>query len=61
MAGDASILELRRLLYREIGWLSALEDSVHIICDSPVAGRFVRPVVHEPAGIYRFSVDVHRR
>ena len=61
MAGDASVLKLRRLLYREIGWLSALEDSVHIICDSPVAGRFVRPVVHEPASIYIFFAVVDRR
>ncbi len=29
---------------------------VHVICDAPVAVREVRPVVHEPAGLYSFSV-----
>ena len=45
----------------QIGRLGSLQDFVHVICDAPVAVREVRPVGHEPAGIYRFSVGVHRR
>ena len=45
----------------KIGRLGTLQDSVHVICDAPVAVREVRPVVHEPTGIYSFSVAVHRR
>ena len=54
-------LELRRLLDRQIGRLRSLEDFVHLICDAPVAVGEVRPVVHEPAGIHSFSVDIYRR
>ena len=54
-------LELRRLLHRQIGRLGSLQDSVHEICDAPVTVREVRPVGHEPTGIYSFSVAVHRR
>jgi hypothetical protein len=54
-------LELRRLLHRQIGRLGSLQDFVHVICDAPVAVREVRPVGHEPTGIYSFSVAVHRR
>jgi hypothetical protein len=54
-------LELRRLFNREIGGLGALQDSVHEICDAPVAVREVRAVGHEPAGIYSFSTLEYRR
>ena len=50
-----------RLLHRQVGWLGSLQDPVHEICDAPVAVRFVRPVGHEPAGLYIFPADVHRR
>src|SRR5262245_18745613 len=48
-------LKLCRLLYRQIGRLGSFQDSVHVVCDAPVAVREVRPVVHEPTGIYSFS------
>ena len=54
-------LELRRLLHRQIGRLGSLQNPVHEICDAPVAVRDVRPVGHEPAGIYICSDAVHRR
>ena len=54
-------LKLRRLLHRQIGGLGSLQDSVHVICDAPVAVRLVRPVGHEPTSFYSFSVVVHRR
>jgi len=53
-------LEFRRLLHRQFGGLGSLQDSVHVICDSPVAVRAVRPVLHEPAVIYSISGLVHR-
>jgi len=53
-------LKLCRLLDWQIGaWHSS--GFVHVIGDAPVAVREVRPVEHEPAGIYKFSVAVHRR
>jgi hypothetical protein len=36
-------LELRRLLDRQVGRLGSLQDSVHEICDAPVAVHEVRP------------------
>src|SRR5207344_248833 len=45
-------LKLRRLLDRKIGRLGSLQNPVHVICDAPVALRLVRPVGHEPTGIY---------
>ena len=54
-------LKLGRLLHGQIGRLGALKNPVHVICDAPVALRFVRPVGHEPTGIYEFSPVVHRR
>ena len=45
----------------QIGRLGSLQDPVHVICDTPVAVREVRAVVHEPAGIYRSSAVVYRR
>ena len=44
-----------RQLDRQIGRLGTLQDSVDEICDAPVAVRFVRAVVHKPAGVYAFS------
>jgi hypothetical protein len=29
-------LKLRGLLYWKIGWLSALQDFVYIVCDAPI-------------------------
>src|SRR5262249_53310069 len=52
-------LELRRLLDRQIGRFGSLEDSVHVIRDAPISVRFVRPVGHEPTGIYKLS-GAHR-
>jgi hypothetical protein len=54
-------LKLRRLLHRQIGGLGSLQDSVHVICDAPVAVREVRPVGHEPTGIYSVSAVIRRR
>src|SRR5215831_10190046 len=54
-------LELRRLLYRQIGGLGSLQDSIHVICDAPIAVRLVRPVGHETTDLYEFSILVHRR
>src|SRR5262245_54013563 len=54
-------LELRWLLNGQIGGLSSLQDSVHVICDAPVGLSGVRPVGHEPTGLYIFSGGVHRR
>ena len=45
-------LELSRLLHGQIGRLGSLQYLVHLICDAPVAVRLVRPVRHEPTGIY---------
>ena len=53
--------ELHRLLHGKIGGLGSLQDSVHVIGDAPVAFRFVRPVVHEPTGLYSLFSPVHRR
>ena len=47
--------------HRQIGGLGSLQDSVHVVGDAPVAVREVRPVGHEPTGIYSFSPAVHRR
>ena len=53
---------LRDLGYNEgKNLLIELQDSVHEICDPPVAVREVRPVGHEPTGIYSFSALIHRR
>ena len=52
-------LKLRGLFDREIGGLGAFQDSVHVDGYAPVAVREVRPVLHEPTGIYRFSAAVH--
>src|SRR5262245_64733633 len=54
-------LKLRGLLHWQIGRLGSLQNPVHEICDAPVAVRDVRPIGHEPAYIYKFSPDVHRR
>src|SRR5215470_1058087 len=43
-------LELRRLLYRQIGRLRTFEDFIDIIDYPPVHVRNVRPVGHESAG-----------
>ena len=48
-------LKLGRLLDRKVGGLGTLQDSVHIGGNAPVAVREVRPVGHEPTGIYSFS------
>jgi len=32
-------LEFRRLLHGQIGGLGSLQDSIHVICDAPVAFR----------------------
>src|SRR4030095_16030233 len=53
-------LELRGLLNRKLSWLGALENFVHVGGYAPVAVREVRPVVHEPSGIYGFSPEIHR-
>src|SRR4029453_7032873 len=52
-------LELTRSFDRQVGGLSAFEDSVDVVCDASVTGREVRPVVDEPASIYKLSV-AHR-
>src|SRR5262245_55828145 len=44
-------LELRRLLYRQVRRLGSLQDSVHEICDAPVAVRQIGAIVHEKAGV----------
>jgi hypothetical protein len=44
-------LKLRGLLHRKIGGFGSLQDSVHVICDAPVAVRKVGPVVYESSGI----------
>jgi hypothetical protein len=42
----------------EIAGLGSLQDFVHVICDSPVIVREVRPVGHEPTCIYKFPPSV---
>src|SRR5262249_6614803 len=54
-------LEFHRLLNGKIGRLGSLQDSIHVVCDAPVAVCEVRPVGHEPTGFYPFSAAVHRR
>ena len=54
-------LKLRRLLDRQVGRLGSLQDSVHVVGYAPLAVREVRPVGHEPAGIYICTVAPHRR
>ena len=44
-------LELRRLLYRQVGRLGSLQDSIHVARSAAPAVHLVRPVVHEPAVI----------
>src|SRR6266542_1658953 len=46
-------LELLRLLHREIGWLSTLQNLVHIRGGAAEQVVIVRAVVHEPA---RFDI-----
>ena len=41
--------------------LGSFQNSVHVICDAPVAVREVCAIGHEPTGLYSFSVVVHRR
>src|SRR4029453_16235660 len=53
--------KLRRLLHWQLGSLSSLENFIDVIGDAPVAVRELCSVVQQPTGIYRFSVDVHRR
>jgi hypothetical protein len=45
-------LKLGWLLDGKIRWLGSLEDLIHVGGNAPVAVREVRPVVHEPTGIY---------
>ena len=54
-------IELHRLFDRKVGRFCSLENPVHVLCYAPVAVRDVRPVVHEPTGIYIFTSEVHRR
>ena len=54
-------LKLCRLLDGQVSRFCAFQDLVNEIGDAPVAVRDVRPVIHEPAGIYRLSYGVHRR
>ena len=54
-------LKLRRLFDGQISGLGSLQDSVHEICDAPVAVRFVRPVVYETTSLYSLFVAVRRR
>src|SRR5215471_13915060 len=44
-------LELGRLLHRQIGGLSSLENFVNVIRDAAVAVREFRPVGHESASV----------
>ena len=48
-------LKLGGLLDGKVGRLCALQDSVHEICDTPMALRYVGPVVYETTGIYIFD------
>src|SRR5882724_13608393 len=54
-------LELRRLLHRQVGGLSPLEDLVHI--DSSSAAEVARawPVGHESTGLHKRAYVVHGR
>jgi hypothetical protein len=54
-------LEFRGLLYRQIGRLGAFENFVHVDSYAPVAVCEVRPLGHEPTGLYIPSAAVHRR
>src|ERR671915_565718 len=51
-------LKLRWLLDRQVSGFGSVQYFVYIICDAPVAVREVRPVVHEPTGIYSISAGV---
>ena len=42
--------------HRQISSLGSLQDSVHVISDAAVAVREVRPVGHQPTGIYKFPL-----
>src|SRR2546422_2073664 len=44
-----------------IGRLGVLQDLVHVGGYTPVALRLVRPIGHEPTGIYKSPVVIHRR
>src|SRR5262249_37992815 len=54
-------LKLGWLFNRQVGGLGSLQDSIHIIGYAPIAFHEVRSVGHERTGIYKFSVDGHRR
>jgi len=56
-----SQLKLRGLLHWQIARLGSLENFIYVDSDAPIAVREVRPVVHEPTSLYRFSAAVHRR
>src|SRR5262249_18634434 len=54
-------LNLFRLFQRQIGGFGPPQVPAHVRGDAPVAVRNISPVVHEPAGIYKFSVGMRRR
>src|SRR5215475_10133656 len=54
-------LKLRGLLDGKCSRLGSLQDSVHVICNAPVALRGVCLIGHESANVYISSGAVNRR
>ncbi len=53
-------LELGGPLHRHVGWLSALENSIHIEGGAAHYVRDTRPIGHEPTSVYKSSLVEHR-
>ncbi len=52
-------LELRGPLYRQVGWLSTLENSIHIVGGALHYVRDTRPIGHEATSVYKSSPNGH--
>ncbi len=54
-------LELSGPLYRQVGWLSALENFIHILGGSAKHVIKFHPVRHEPTSFNKSTLGVYRR